>query len=148
MDQIVESHFGWTTRRVVLPRRAADREMSSSSGVVTDCRPLPERPDVRLRVYHDDADDSDYDAVAIGKTDGANDIPVLTTVEECLLVTAVRPGTGPAIVLAAPPGEDEGRRVREITRQLLRGGPLLRLILYTGALSVLVPLHSPAPTGR
>ncbi len=95
MDQIVESHFGWTTRRVVLPRRAADREMSSSSGVVTDCRPLPERPDVRLLVYHDDADDSDYDAVAIGKTDGANDIPVLTTVEECLLVTAVRPGTVP-----------------------------------------------------
>ncbi|MEV8191167.1 hypothetical protein AB0P13_03260 [Rhodococcus pyridinivorans] len=147
MNHIAESHFGRTTRRVVLPRRAADRQMSSS-GVVTDCRPLPERPDVRLLVYHDDADDSDYDAVTIGKTDGENDIPVLTASEECLLVTATRPGSGPAIVLAAPPGEDEGRRVREITRQLLGGGPLLRLIVYTGALSVLVPLHSPAPTGR
>src|SRR5690606_32759520 len=104
MDHIVESHFGWTTRRVVLPRPGASRDMSC--GVVTDCRPLPERPDVRLLVFHDDADDSDYDAVAIGKTEGANDIPVLTTVEECLLVTATRPGSGPAIVLAAPPGED------------------------------------------
>ncbi|MEU5842584.1 hypothetical protein [Rhodococcus sp. NPDC047139] len=139
-----QDHFSWTSRHVVLPRGPATREDSPSSGLVMDCRPIPERPDLRLLVYHDETDDSDYDAVAIGKTEGASDIPVIATPEECLLVAAARSDTGPAIVLAAPSGDDIGRRVREVTGQILRGGPLLCLLLCTGALSVLLPLHSSA----
>ncbi|WP_241386394.1 hypothetical protein [Rhodococcus sp. CH91] len=148
MDENAESFFSWTSRRIVLPHGATDEEASRPPGLVMDCRPIPERPDVRLLVYHDDTNDADYDAVVIGRTDGANDIPVITTPEECLLVAAARAETGPAIVLAAPTGDDLGKRVREVTNQILRGGPLLCLILCTGALSVLLPLHSSTPDTR
>lgn len=148
MNENVESHFSWTSRRVVLPHCAENGKKAGSSGLVMDCRPIPERPDVRLLVYHDETDDSDYDAVAVGRTDGANDIPVITTSEECLLVAATRSTADPAIVLAAPPGDDLGRRLREVTGQILRGGPLLCLLVCTGALSVLVPLHSSVSDDR
>lgn len=139
-----EGFFSWTSRRIVLPKASQhDEKPYGTIDPTVDCRPIRDRPDIRLLVFYDDSDDSEYDAVTVGDTYGAGDVPIITPTQECLLVAAARPSPGPTVLLGGPMGDEPGLRPRDVVSQVLRGGPLLRLLRYTGVLSVVVPCAAP-----
>lgn len=133
-----EAHFSWTSRRVMLP----DDEGHGRSGVAPDASGVTlDRmlPGSRLMACRDVEQEREYVALAVGEVDGGEDVPVRVVEEERLLLHGPRSDLGPEILVGA---EDDDLDDREVTRQLLDGGPLRSLLARTGAHSVAVTCAS------
>ena len=133
-----EAYFSWTSRRVMLPgdeRRGRSDVATEASGVTLD-RILTGS---RLMACRDVEQEREYVALAVGAVDGGDDVPVRVVEEERLLLHGPRSGFGPEILVGA---EDDDLDDREVTRQLLDGGPLRGLLARTGAHSVAVTCAS------
>ncbi|MFD3809704.1 hypothetical protein [Rhodococcus sp. NPDC058639] len=133
-----EAHFSWTSRRVMLPEDEGHGRSDvapDASGVTLD-RMLPGS---RLMACRDVEQEREYVALAVGEVDGGEDVPVRVVEEERLLLHGPRSDLGPEILVGA---EDDDLDDRELTRQLLDGGPLRSLLARTGAQSVAVTCAS------
>ncbi|NME80530.1 hypothetical protein [Rhodococcus sp. 105337] len=127
-----EAHFSWTSRRVMLPeddRYGRSGVAPDTSGVTLDRVLMGSR----LMACRDVEQEREYVALAVGAVDGGDDVPVRVVEEERLLLHGPRSGFGPEILVGA---EDDDLDDREVTRQLLDGGPLRSLLTRTGAHSV------------
>lgn len=91
----------------------------------------------RLLAVHDAVEERDYVALMVGAVTDSEDVPVRTVDEERLLLAGARCRC-PAEILVGIGVGDDPIGVRELGRQLRRGGPLRVLLARSGARSVVL----------